>query len=431
MGYIEGKGIISYIPGLGSLPNTRTLAGRQGLHYSGMSFQGGEMALVIVDPTVQSEDTPYFREALQKIRRQYEAREKLLRAVSPWRSILEEQRRLQEFITPYHAIQAQMLPAQTLQAPAIQALDILQRERARLLTPLALDWEYQTSKELLHRELQYHSMQGLIGPLSQWDVIQRQLVGPWPLVGPWRDAKTMRWLLWALQEGDSADQEAAFAQLATIIPRPRLSRKASLQLRQRSRLMQMSPDEYWRRVVLPHALFLVWGARQIPRRIQLAGNGQGRVLDEQGRWTPQAPADKLSTALLASYLFDEMPKAAVCILTDQEYPKPANDLWHAPPIERKDDQGTRERVPRVVRLQPEACDAILPHRDIRSPSPEVMAILRLDLQRVWTNGSARQRQILELVLKGYSVPEIASELRIKSQAVHGQLNRLQQKYRAG
>jgi Bacterial regulatory proteins, luxR family len=396
-----------------------------------MLLQGGEMALVIADPTVQSDDTPHLREALQRIHRQDEAREKLLRAVSPWGRILEEQRRLQEFITPYHAIQAQLLRAQTVQEPAIQALDVFARERARLLPLLELDWESQTRKELLHRELQYHSMQGLIGSLSQWDVIQRQLVGPWPLVGPWRDAKTMRWLLWALQKGDSADQEAAFAELATMIPRPRLSREASLQLRERSRLMRMSPDEYWRWVVLPHALFLVWGARKIPRRIQLAGNGQGRVLDEQGRWTPQAPADKLSTELLASYLFDEIPKAAVCILTDQDYPKPANDLWHAPPLERKDDQGTSERVPRVVRLPPGACDAILPHGHIRSPSPEVMAIVKLDLHKLWTNGSARQRQILELLLKGYSVPEIASELGIKSQAVHGQLDRLQQKYRAG
>jgi hypothetical protein len=52
--YIEGKGVISYLPGLGSLPSTRTLAGRPGLHDSGMFFQGGEMALVIADTAVQS-----------------------------------------------------------------------------------------------------------------------------------------------------------------------------------------------------------------------------------------------------------------------------------------------------------------------------------------------------------------------------------------
>jgi hypothetical protein len=257
------------------------------------------------------------------------------------------------------------------------------------------------------------------------------LVGPWPLVGPWRHAETMRWLLWALQEGDSDDQEAALAELATMIRRPRLSREASLQLRYRARLMQMSPDDYWRRVVLPHALLLVWGASKVPRRIQLGGNGQGRVLDEQGRWTPQVPEDKLSTELLASYLFDEIPKAAVCILTDQDYPTPSHDLWHARPIERKDEQGTIERIPRVVRLQPGEHDATRPHGHIYEPSPEVMAILKLDLQKLSTNASPRQRQILELFLKGYSVPEIASELHITSQAVHGQLNRLQQKYQAG
>jgi hypothetical protein len=216
-----------------------------------------------------------------------------------------------------------------------------------------------------------------------------------------------------------------------MIRRPRLGREASFRLRQRSRLMQMSPDEYWRQVVLPQALLLVWGTSKEPRRIQLGGSGQGRVLDEQGKWTPQAPMDRLSTELLASYLFDEIPKAAVCILTDQDYPKPSNELWHAPPIKKKDDQGTIERVPRVVRLQPGEHDATLFHNHIYGPSPEAMAISKLDLQKLAANASPRQRQILELLLKGYSIPEVASELHIKSQNVHEQLNRLQQKYQAG
>jgi DNA-binding CsgD family transcriptional regulator len=241
----------------------------------------------------------------------------------------------------------------------------------------------------------------------------------------------MRWLLWALQQGDSDDQEAALAELATMIRRPRLRREAGLQLHYRARLMRMSPDEYWRQVVLPHALLLVWGARSVPRRIQLGGNGQDRVLDEQGKWTPQAPVDRLSEELLASYLFDEIPKAAECILTDQEYPKPSNELWHAPPIKKNDNQGTIERIPRVVRLQLGEHDLTSRYDNICGPSPEVMAILKLDLQKLWAKASPRQCQILELLLRGYKPKEIASELNITSQAVHGQLNRLQRKYEAG
>jgi Bacterial regulatory proteins, luxR family len=236
---------------------------------------------------------------------------------------------------------------------------------------------------------------------------------------------------WALREADSEDREAAIAELATMIRRPRLGREASFQLRQRSRLMRMSPDEYWRRVVLPEAFLLVSGARKIARRIQLGGNGQGRVLDGRGKWTPQVPEDKLSKELLASYLFDEIPKAAVCILTDQDYPKPSNELWHAPPIEKKGDQGTVERIPRVVRLQPGELELTRRHGHNCGPSPEVMAILKLDLQKLAANASPRQRQILELLLKGQSIREIASELHIKSQTVHEQLKRLQQKHQAG
>jgi Bacterial regulatory proteins, luxR family len=250
-------------------------------------------------------------------------------------------------------------------------------------------------------------------------------------VGPWRDAETLRWLLWALQEGDSGDREAALAELATMIRRPQLGSEASLELRQRSWLMGMSPDDYWRKVVLPQALLLVWGASKVPRRIQLAGKGQGRVLDEHGKWTPQAPVDRLDEELLASYLFAEIPKAAVCILTDHDYPKPASELWHAPPIHKKDGQGTIDQIPRVVRLQPRELDLTRRPGHSCGPSPEVMAILKLDLQKFATNASPRQRQILELLLKGQSLPEIASKLRITSQAVHGQLNRLRQKHQAG
>jgi hypothetical protein len=301
----------------------------------------------------------------------------------------------------------------------------------RLLTPIEPHWEYKATRELLLRELQYDPIQSLMRDLSHWEAVQRQLLGPWPLVGAWRHAETMHWLLWALQEGDSDDREAALAELATMIRRPGLGREASFQLRQRSRLMGMSPDEYWRQVVLPQAFLFVWGASKVPRRIQLRGNGQGRVLDEQGKWTPQVPEDKLSKELLASYLFDEIPKAAVCILTDQDYPKPSNELWHAPPIKKKDDQGTIERIPRVVRLQPNERDLTRSHGHICGPSPEVMAISKLDLQKLATNASPRQRQILDLLLKEYRIKEIASELHITRQAVHAQLNRLQQKYEAG
>jgi hypothetical protein len=121
----------------------------------------------------------------------------------------------------------------------------------------------------------------------------------------------------------------------------------------------------------------------------------------------------------------------VCILRDQEYPKPSNELWHAPPIEGKDILGAIEPVPRVVCLEPGARELTRDHGHICGPSPEVMAILQLDLQKLAANASPRQRQILELLLKGYRIPEIASELRIKSQTVHTQLNRLQLKHQAG
>lgn len=393
------------------------------------------MALVISETTVESEAAPDHSEALQKILRRFEERakrqEKLQQSASAWIRILEEQRRLQHLVTPYQAIQAQILRTHPAQDQAIQALDVVERERARLLTPIDPDWQYRAGRAFLQRELQYDPTQGLISSLSQWEALQRQLFGPWPLVGPWRDAETLRWLLWAFQEGDSDDYEAAVSQLAGMIRRPRLSQEARWQLHHRSRLMGMTGDEYWRRVVLPQAFLLVRAAMKVPRRIQLGGNGQGRVLDAQGRWTPQAPVDKLSEELLASYLFDEIPKAAICILTDQEYPKPSNDLWHAGPIERKDDQGTVERVPRVVRLQTGERDLTPTHGDICGPSPEMMAILALDLQKLWRNASAQQRQILERLLTGCTIQEVASELHITAQAVHGQLKRLQHKYQAG
>jgi hypothetical protein len=136
------------------------------------------LTIDISDTKIQSEDTPHLIEALQKTLRQYEAREKLLRSVSPWIKLLEEQRHLQKLATPYQTMQAQILRAQTIQEQAIQALDAVERERARLLTPIDPDWEYQAGRALLQRELPYDPTQGLIGYLSQWDAIQRQLFGP-------------------------------------------------------------------------------------------------------------------------------------------------------------------------------------------------------------------------------------------------------------
>jgi Bacterial regulatory proteins, luxR family len=403
------------------------------------------MAIVLSDTTDQSENTQHDHAALQQqvksnLSRAMASTIEAMARLDRQMGILGQHARLQQGFQPFDPL-ARMLETERqirqlmtpVQSQVIQTIDVFGREQDRLrqLTPIDLDWEYTTRRQLLERELLYSPFQSLIDYASQWDAIPRQLIGPWPLMGPWRDARTLHWLLWALQEGDSDDHEAALAELATMIRRPRLSREARLQLHYRARLMRMSPDEYCRRIVLPQAFLLVWGASNIPRRIQLGGNGQGRVLDAQGRWTPQVPADRLSTDLLANYLFDEIPKAVVCILTDQGYPTPSNDLWHARPIEKKDDQGTIERIPRVVRLQPGQRDVTLGPDHICGPSPEVMAILKLDLQKLATIASPQQRQILQLLLKGYSVPEIASELHIKSQAVHGQINRLQQKYRAG
>jgi hypothetical protein len=323
-------------------------------------------------------------------------------------------------------IQFQNTLAQTL-----QSLEAFRLETPKSLIPTDLHKLLNPIKPFQLDEFQYNLSQSLIELRASWEAVQRQLVGPWPLVGQWRDAETLRWLLWALQHGDSDDQEAALAELASMIRRPRLTHEAGLQLHYRARLMGISTDEYWRRVVLPQALLFVWGARRVPRRIQLGGNGQDRVLDEQGKWTAQAPEDKLSKELLASYLFDEVPKAAICILTDQDYPKPSNELWHAPPIKKKDDQGTIERIPRVVPLPPRERDLTQSHGHICEPSPEVMAILKLDLQKLATNASPQQRQLLGLLVKGYKIKEIASELHITSQAVHAQLNRLQRKYEAG
>jgi hypothetical protein len=403
------------------------------------------MALDLSAIKDQPEDSPHSSKAIQKILRQQELQNKLLKQASSHLRILEEQWRFQQWTTPYQSslaqlIRADTIQAQNIQARAIQSMDTLRRETAKLLTPIDLhrlltpidpDLKYKAVQAFRLAQLQYDPVQNLIDSLAYREAIQRQLIGPWPLVNPWRDAETLRWLLWALQQGDSDDQEAALTELATMIRRPRLTHEAGLQLHYRARLMGISTDEYWRRVVLPQALLFVWEARRVPRRIQLGGNGQDRVLDEQGKWTAQAPEDKLSTELLASYLFDEVPKAAICILTDQDYPKPSNELWHAPPIKKKDDQGTIERIPRVVPLPPRERDLTQSHGHICEPSPEVMAILKLDLQKLATNASPQQRQLLDLLVKGYKIKEIASELHITSQAVHAQLNRLQQKYEAG
>jgi hypothetical protein len=403
------------------------------------------MALDLSAIKDQPEDSPHSSKAIQKILRQQELQNKLLKQASSHLRILEEQWRFQQWTTPYQSslaqlIRADTIQAQNIQARAIQSMDTLRRETAKLLTPIDLhrlltpidpDLKYKAVQAFRLAQLQYDPVQNLIDSLAYREAIQRQLIGPWPLVNPWRDAETLRWLLWALQQGDSDDQEAALTELATMIRRPRLTHEAGLQLHYRARLMGISTDEYWRRVVLPQALLFVWEARRVPRRIQLGGNGQDRVLDEQGKWTAQAPEDKLSTELLASYLFDEVPKAAICILTDQDYPKPSNELWHAPPIKKKDDQGTIERIPRVVPLPPRERDLTQSHGHICEPSPELMAILKLDLQKLATNASPQQRQLLDLLVKGYKIKEIASELHITSQAAHAQLNRLQQKYEAG
>jgi hypothetical protein len=402
------------------------------------------MAVTRSNPVTQ-EDTPRYSKALQKILHEQKLQEKLLRQASPHLRMLDEQRRIQQLIMPYQpplaqTIRAETLHAQTLQAQALPSVDALARETARLLspidldkllTPIDLDWTYKATKALLPWELQIDPIQSLIKDLFHWDVIQRQLVGPWPLVGPWRDEQTLHWLLWALREGDSDDQDAACAQLARMIGRPRLRSEARIALQQRARDWKMSPDDYWRRVLLPQALLLVFGSIAVPRRIQLAGNGQGRVLDERGRWTPQVPADKLSKELLASFVFDEIPKAAICILTDQAYPKPSNELWHAPSIERKDEQGTVERVPRAVPLRPDEQNSTTVNSHICGPSPEVITILIADLQKLWNSASARQRQVLELLLQGYTVAETAAHLHITAQAVSTHMTRLQAKYQAG
>jgi hypothetical protein len=230
------------------------------------------MVITIANTVTQSEDSPQGSKAIQKTLRQYELHEKLLRQASAHLQILEEHRRFQQLTTPYGAIlaqstqaellqaqitQAQALQTQVLQTQALQAVDGVASETARLLTPIDVNWGYKSTQALLLRELQYDPIQSLIRDLSRWEAVQRQLIGPWPLVGPWRHAETMRWLLWALWEGDSDDREAALAELATMIRHPRLSREASFQLRQRSQLMRMSPSEYWRRVVLPQAFLFV------------------------------------------------------------------------------------------------------------------------------------------------------------------------------
>jgi hypothetical protein len=168
------------------------------------------MAITVSTASTQSEDTPRYSRTIQKALRHLKLQEKLLRQASAHLQILEEHRRFQQLTTRYEATlaqstQAEMLQAQTaqaqalqtqiLQSQALQTVDGLARETARLLTPIDLNWEFKATQALRLRELQYDPIQSLIKDLSQWRAVQRQLIGPWPLVGPWRNAETMRWLL--------------------------------------------------------------------------------------------------------------------------------------------------------------------------------------------------------------------------------------------
>ena len=67
------------------------------------------MALNLAATEDKSEESPHYSIALQKILRQQELQDKLLRQSSPYLRILEEQRRFQQLTMPYQSTVAQII----------------------------------------------------------------------------------------------------------------------------------------------------------------------------------------------------------------------------------------------------------------------------------------------------------------------------------
>jgi RNA polymerase sigma-70 factor (ECF subfamily) len=85
---------------------------------------------------------------------------------------------------------------------------------------------------------------------------------------------------------------------------------------------------------------------------------------------------------------------------------------------------------RKERPAPEGSDA--PHGFealARDPSPEEAAVLTETLEQVMRGLEERERQVLELRLQGYTVPEIGARLGRTEYTVEGILRRLRQKLR--
>jgi hypothetical protein len=95
------------------------------------------MALNLLVINTQSEDSPLHSKAIQKILRQRELQDQLIRQASSHTRILEEFRRFQPLTTLYqatlpHSIVAETIQAQTIQTQAIRSIGPLEREIDKL-----------------------------------------------------------------------------------------------------------------------------------------------------------------------------------------------------------------------------------------------------------------------------------------------------------
>jgi hypothetical protein len=147
-------------------------------------------------------------------------------------------------------------------------------------------------------------------------------------------AKGHRWLtvrVWSivamLQADDPVHQELGVKLLAELVRPPLLSEAEWDELRYRAFRARMRARDYLLHVVMPQALLLVLASLHVPRRIQLGPHGQGRILDAEGRWTPQAPVKRLSFMMLSFFIVQQVPEAARCVLADTAYPKVRDDAY--------------------------------------------------------------------------------------------------------